>query len=148
MPNEPIPVTNWKKISELPSTAFNGGSILITQDVVSGAPTNLTHTLSETAVALFDSFSYTQADLETVSKIPVQAVAEIMQNMNGKVLTGTLEAGDTSITFTDTVITTSMSYDYYTSNHCEPTSVTVSSGQVVYTFEEQEEDVTVKVVVF
>lgn len=63
-----------------------------------------------------------------------------------KDLQGTLAAGQTSITFTDSVINSNRTIDYFPSIYgVVPTSITVSSGSVVFTFEEQATDMTLKV---
>ena len=63
-----------------------------------------------------------------------------------KELQGTLAAGQTSITFTDSVINSNRTIDYCPSIYgVVPTSITVSSGSVVFTFNEQESDMVVKV---
>lgn len=66
----------------------------------------------------------------------------------GTVLTDTLEAGETTLTFTDNAITISSTFDFYTDTFgVNPTAVSVSAGSITLTFEEQSSDVEVKVVV-
>ena len=61
-------------------------------------------------------------------------------------VTGTLTAGSTSVTLSNAAITTSSTLDFYTDTYgVNPTAVTVSTGSVVLTFEEQASDVGVKV---
>ena len=61
-------------------------------------------------------------------------------------LTGTLTAGETTITLTDDSITTDSKFDFYTSIYgVNPTAVTVSSGSVTLTFDAQETDMNVEV---
>lgn len=61
-------------------------------------------------------------------------------------VTGTLTAGSTSITLSDASISSSSTIDIYTDTYgVNPTSVTVSAGSVVLTFEAQQSDVAVKV---
>ena len=63
-----------------------------------------------------------------------------------KELQGTLTAGQTSITFTDSVINSNRVIDYFPSIYgVAPTSITVSTGSVVFTFNEQENDMILKV---
>lgn len=63
-----------------------------------------------------------------------------------KELKGILTAGQTSITFTDSVINSNRVIDYFPSIcGIVPTSITVTSGSAVFTFEEQETDMTLKV---
>lgn len=59
---------------------------------------------------------------------------------------GTLTTGQTSITFSDNVINSNRVIDYFPSIYgLVPTSITVTSGSVVFTFEEQETDMTLEV---
>ena len=61
-------------------------------------------------------------------------------------VTGTLTAGSTSITLSDASISSSSTIDIYTDTYgVNPTSVAVSAGSVVLTFEAQQSDVAVKV---
>lgn len=61
-------------------------------------------------------------------------------------LTGTLMAGQTSVTIQNASITTSSTIDYYTDVFgINPTNVVVTTGQVVLTFEAQSSNLGVKV---
>lgn len=60
-------------------------------------------------------------------------------------LTGTLIAGETSITFTDSTITTSSFVDVYTDADIPYNSITVTTGSIVLTYDAQQSNVTVKV---
>jgi hypothetical protein len=61
-------------------------------------------------------------------------------------VTGTLTAGQTSITLQDSSITTSSTIDYYTDTFgVSPTDAVVTTGQIVLTFDEQANDLGVKV---
>ena len=62
-----------------------------------------------------------------------------------KEVTGTLTAGQTSITISSNYITTSSTIDVYTSADIEYNTMTISSGQVVLTFDAQQSNITVKV---
>jgi len=62
-----------------------------------------------------------------------------------KDITGTLTAGQTSIVLSDNVITTNSTIDIYTDNNIDYTSVTVATGSVTITFDEQATDLGVKV---
>lgn len=63
-------------------------------------------------------------------------------------LTGTLEAGETEITFTSDKITTDSLIDVYTSPvGINYSAIAVSTGEVVITFSEQASDIGVKVVI-
>lgn len=61
-------------------------------------------------------------------------------------VTGTLVSGSTSITLTDSNITTDSTIDIYSSIWgADPTDVTVANGSITLTFEAQETDMNVKV---
>lgn len=63
-----------------------------------------------------------------------------------KELSGVLLAGETSITISDSVITSSSTIDITPDIiTAKPTSVTISNGSIVLTFDEQDEDVNIKV---
>lgn len=63
-----------------------------------------------------------------------------------KELSGTLTAGETSLTLTDSSITTNSLYDIYTSVYgVNPTDVTVTTGSITLTFAVQQSDLGVKV---
>lgn len=66
----------------------------------------------------------------------------------GKDLTSTLTAGQTSLTFTDTSITTNSTVDVYTSVYgVNPEEMTVTSGSLMLTFDTQASNIGVKVVI-
>ena len=63
-------------------------------------------------------------------------------------LTGTLLAGNTSVTLTENVITNTATYDFYTDSlDVSPTAVSIdnSNHQLTLTFDVQSADVAVKV---
>lgn len=61
-------------------------------------------------------------------------------------LTGTLTAGQTTLTFTDSNIQSDSVIDYYTSIFgVNPTNAVVTTGQIVLTFDAQESNMNVKV---
>lgn len=63
-----------------------------------------------------------------------------------KELSGVLLAGETSITISDLVITPSSTIDITPDIiTAKPTSVTISNGSIVLTFDEQDGDVNIKV---
>lgn len=65
---------------------------------------------------------------------------------NGGMIKGTLSAGATSITLTDSRITTNSIFRFFTSKFgVSPTACTVNSGAVILTFEKQTEPITVGV---
>ena len=61
-------------------------------------------------------------------------------------ITGTLTAGQTSLTLSDAAITTSSTVDVYTDTYgVNPTAISVANGSVTLTFDEQAADLGVKV---
>ena len=69
-------------------------------------------------------------------------------NIEGVELTSTLTAGATSLTFTNSKITTDSTVDIYSSVYgVNPKTVTLSNGSIAMTFKAQSSDVSVKVVV-
>lgn len=132
------------KISELSDGHLTPNSVFVTADEVGGSYVTQSHLASEVASKLFNSFAYTQ-ELDTTDKKPVGAINEVADTL-GVMLEGTLEAGQTSMTIQNSHITVNSMVDIHTD--ISPISVTTSTGQLILTFEEQEEDLTVKVVVF
>lgn len=64
------------------------------------------------------------------------------------ILTSTLSAGSTSLTFSNAAITTTAMYDVYADKYgLTPTDITVTTGQAVLTFEAQSANVSVKLVI-
>ena len=134
-----------KKITELDNGGFVADGLFIADDIdQNDSLITQSHLISEIGEKTMDDFQYATAGFNTTDKTPVGAINEIQPSL-GVMLTDTLEAGDTSLTLTDSAITTNSSYDYY---GLYPTSVTISTGQMVLTFEAQEFDVEVKVVIF
>lgn len=65
---------------------------------------------------------------------------------NGGMIKGTLSAGSTSITLTDSRITTDSVFRFFTSKFgVSPTGATVNNGSIILTFEKQSEPITVGV---
>ena len=63
-------------------------------------------------------------------------------------LTATLAVGSTSLTFSNAAITTTSKFDFYTDAYgISPSSATVTTGQLVLTFPEQESALSVLVLV-
>ena len=70
------------------------------------------------------------------------------ESVLGKTVIGTLSAGSTSITLSDSSITTDSTLDFYTSIYgVSPKTVSVASGSITLTFKAQTTDVKVKVVI-
>ena len=77
-------------------------------------------------------------------------VSDIKEAIDAKTdftdLTGTLTAGNTSITFSDASVTPTSTIDYYTDYFgVNPVGVSVRTGSVTLTFEAQDIDLGVKV---
>ena len=92
------------------------------------------------------------ADHKIVDEISLTAIASdikdaIAEKADAYVeVTGTLTAGQTSITLSNVAITENSTIDYYTNYFgINPVGVNVSNGRVVLTFEEQGVDLGVKV---
>lgn len=107
---------------------------------LNGTPTTLKASTSQIAGKVAENTTY--VNLETTSKNLVGAINEV----NGTWLTGTLTAGQTSLTLSDASITISSTIDYYTDAFgVSPTNVVVTTGQIVLTFPAQASDLGVKV---
>ena len=107
---------------------------------LNGTLTTLKASTSQIAGKVAENTTY--VNLKTTSKNIVGAVNEV----NGTWLSGTLTAGQTSLTLSDASITTSSTIDYYTDAFgVSPTNVVVTTGQIVLTFPAQASDLGVKV---
>lgn len=81
-----------------------------------------------------------------ITKTTATTVIGALNEIAYKEITDTLEAGETSLTISDASITTSSTVDIFTDAFgVVPEDVTISTGSIVLTFEEQEEDLGVKV---
>ena len=90
---------------------------------------------------------FAQSALATTDDTVVGAINELNTAI-GKVLTGTLTAGNTSLVLSDAAVLTTSMIDIYTDVYgLNPTAVTVAVGSITLTFEAQQSDVSVKVVV-
>ena len=88
--------------------------------------------------------------LNTADKHIVPAINELLlaSNQAGTAITGTLTAGSTSITLTNNAIHTDSAIDYFTDTFgVIPSNVTVSEGSVTLTFDAQQSDVDVMVII-
>ena len=138
------------KISELPPTTTVDTADLMEvslYDSVEQSYSSKSVSVSTLATRLITGLNYA-SDLETTSKTVSGAINEV--NSKFKDITGTLTQGSTSLTLTDSAITTSATYDFFTSIYgVNPTSVSVTNGSpngtMVLTFDEQESDMSVKV---
>lgn len=87
--------------------------------------------------------------LGTTAKTIVGALNELLISAGtGTKLTATLTAGNTSVTFTNqAILTTSMIDVYVDTWGVAPTNVVVSAGSATLTFEAQQSDVSVMLVI-
>ena len=77
----------------------------------------------------------------------IKSQIDEIKSENGFSLTSTLTAGATSLTFTNSKITTNSTVDIYSSEYgVNPKTVTLSNGSIAMTFKAQSSDVLVKVV--
>lgn len=83
------------------------------------------------------------ADLQTVAKTIFGAINEVA----GIVISGTLTAGQTSITFTNAAITASSTLAnlWISVFGVYPTNIVITDGSITLTFESQSSDIGVKV---
>jgi hypothetical protein len=87
---------------------------------------------------------------EILNKPTIPTATSDLTNDSGFIsytdVTGTLTAGNTSITLSDSAILTTSTLDVYTDQYgLNPDTITVSTGSVTLTFESQASDVSIKV---
>lgn len=76
------------------------------------------------------------------------AIDSALKEIAGTALTAELTAGETSIVFSGDSITTSSTFDFYTDKYgVNPTAVIVEDGSLNLTFDPQDVQISVKVVV-
>ena len=86
------------------------------------------------------------SQLQTTDKKIIGAINEVNTKASKVDITGTLTAGQTSITLSDASITTTSTIDIYTDVFgIQPTNAVVASGSITLTFLAQASDITVKV---
>lgn len=87
----------------------------------------------------------TFVNLHTTKKTVEGAINEISDGMASWTdVTGTLTAGQTSITLSDNAITTSSTVEIFTSDGTEWNSITVATGSVTVTFDAKSSNLGVK----
>ena len=114
----------------------------------------LTRSVTLNALGLFlnKTLSYA-SDLQTTNKTIIDAINEVNLATSGVILTDTLEAGETSLVFTDNSITDDSLVDWYIDEAyygiVAPTSFTTDAANhtLTLTFDAQEEDIDIKVVI-
>ena len=134
-----------KSISQLDAAVTNSVNDLF-ETAVPDSGSLSGYSSKKTSLAALASFIDTEVNfptLNTTAKAVVAAINEIV----GIVLTGTLTAGQTTITLYDAGITTSSTVEaVYTSvDGVNPTSRSVATGSVTLTFLTQASDIQVKV---
>lgn len=88
--------------------------------------------------------AYNFNSLNTTSKNVIGAVNEL----KGTELTAVLSAGSTTVTISNAAILTTSTIDIYVDKYgISPEDVTVTTGQIVLIFPEQENNLNVKVVI-
>lgn len=88
--------------------------------------------------------AYNFNSLNTTSKNVIGAVNEL----KGTELTAVLSAGSTTVTISNAAILTTSTVDIYVDKYgISPEDATVTTGQIVLTFEEQASDLNIKVVI-
>lgn len=135
-----------KSISELDATQTLpvGSLLLVSLEDLQSATGYESYKVASNVVANQFMTAYNFTGLNTTSKNVVGAVNEV----KGKEVTGTLLAGNTSITLQDAAITTTSMIDIYTDVFgISPESVAVATGEITITFEAQAADLGVKVVI-
>lgn len=133
-------------LSELdPTSTIPIGSLLLTSlEDLQAASGYESYKITAGNVANQFMTAYSFNGLNTTSKNVVGSINEV----KGKEVTGTLLAGNTSITLQDAAITTTSTIDIYTDVFgISPESVAVATGEITITFEEQAADLGVKVVI-
>lgn len=114
----------------------------------------LTRKLTLNALGLFlNKLLNYASDLHTTSKNIIGAINEIHSATSGVTKSGTLEAGETSLVFTDNSITDNSLVDWYIEEAyygiVAPTSFVTDeiNHTLTLTFDAQEDDVDIKVVI-
>lgn len=75
-------------------------------------------------------------------------IREKLDSLSQTILSGVLAAGSTSISLSNSIITTESLIDIYTDDYAiAPTSATVINGKITLTFESQNKAVKIKVIV-
>lgn len=132
-------------LSELdPTSTIPIGSLLLTSlEDLQAASGYESYKITAGNVANQFMTAYSFNGLNTTSKNVVGSINEV----RGKILSGTLTAGSTSITFSDQAITASSLIDVYNDAGVGWESIAASTGSVTITFEEQASDLAVEVII-
>lgn len=134
-----------KKISELPDFVFTEESLFIAANPVEGGYSTGYIRAYDLADSILSIFEY-PLKLLTTSKTVVGAIKEIAESIGTVILIGILEAGETTLALEHNFVTLDKHFEVYSNPY--PNHISVSIGRVELTFDEQLENVTVKVVIF
>lgn len=134
-----------KSISELDATQTLpvGSLLLVSLEDLQSATGYESYKVASNVVANQFMTAYSFNGLNTTSKNVVGAVNEV----RGKILTGTLTAGNTSITFSDASITATSLIEVYNDAGIGWESISATTGSVTITFEAQSSDLAVEVII-
>lgn len=140
-----------KSISELTSAvAVDNGTLLEVATPDAGSASGYTsEKVSVAQLADHTANTVIYPTLNTTSKTIAGAINELLVSAgSGTKLTSTLTTGSTSITFSDAAIHTTSMIDIYVDTWgVAPLNVTVAEGTATLTFDEQESDVSVMLVI-
>lgn len=114
------------------------------RELQTGGGGGSTYTAGDGIVIDNDEISTDNATSEDMAEI-ITSLPSVKSHGSWVELTETLTASETSITFTDSAITTSSFVDVYTDADISYNSITVTSGSIVLTYDAQQSNVTVKV---
>lgn len=130
------------KISELTqASSLNIDDVLPVVQELNGNPTTMKCSMSQIGTEVNKNILYS-SDLKTSAKSIIGAVNEAA----GIWVSGTLTAGQTSLTLSDASITTSSNIDIYTDVFgVSATGATVSTGSITLTFASRTSNLGVKV---
>lgn len=137
-----------KSISQLSTTvAVDNGTLLeIATPDQSSASGYVSEKMSVAQLADHVAAAVAFPSLSTTAKTLVKAINELFASGGGKILTGTLTAGQTSITLSDAAITNNSTFDIYTDTlGVSPYEAVVTTGSITLTFEAQLTNIAVKV---
>lgn len=134
------------RISDLTTVSAISDADLMELSAVNSASDTGYSSMKMTIIALASKLlggTQYAADLQTAAKTIFGAINEVA----GIVLSGTLTAGQTSITFTNAAITASSTLANVWINEfgVYPTDIVITDGSITLTFESQASDLGVKV---
>lgn len=136
-----------RKISELDAVLqINNDAVFPMSQDNSGEPTTFKTSITQLGAEIIEDMTF--SNLQTQSKKVVGAINEVLAGQGGGYtdVTGTLTAGQTSITLSDASITTSSFIQVFAGNgNINYTSISVATGSVTIGFLAQASDMTVTV---